>query len=164
MTRVFLDKIIKKPKKNTFGLADIHYEDYKYYCPMTVGFFDELKDEKIIDVDINIYAYDDYDVFENEEDFLKQKENSMAPESIVAIGNFCIENEGFKKSSENFINGKVINIQENEDNYYVELECLNIIFHAIYKKTKKIEKGNIISSMYKTEIELIKDLNENIFS
>ena len=155
MTIIHVDKIIRNAKGDKPGLADIHYEDDCFCCPMTVEFYSSLpKDERSLDVDIILYSYNDYEVYKDEEEFINKKDNSMAPESIIPIGNFQIESGVFKKSSENFINGKVLSVRENDEYYEVELQCLNVIYYAYYHVGfgPKPEVGNIISSVYWTEI------------
>lgn len=158
MTRIQIDKIYRKPKQEKSGLADICFKDEKHSINMTVQFDDEIPHKGEIDADIILYAYDDYDVYEDEEQFNIKNEYSLSPESFIPIGNLQTENPNFKKNPDNFISGIVLSSREFDDYYAVELKSLGITYYANYHKNKSMPKvGNVISSVYVTYIETIKE-------
>ncbi len=159
-TKVKIEKVIRNPRDDKPGLVDIELEDGMYNIQMTVEVYEKIPgDMKTASANFTLYSMGDYDVFKDEEEFTKKKEKSMAPQSLIPIGSFTIGLDGWKKSPEVFINGKVSEVVEDNENYYVELECLNVIYYAIFKKETGVrpEEGNIISSGYWIEMEILKE-------
>ena len=159
-TKVKIKKVIRNPINDKPGLVDIELEDGMYNIQMTVEVYEKTPgDMKTASADFTLYSMGDYDVFKDEEEFTKKKEKSMAPQSLIPIGSFTIGQDGWKKSPEVFINGKVLEVVEDDENYYAELECLNVVYYAIYKKGMgvKPEEGNIVSSGYWDEMEIQKE-------
>ena len=157
VTQAKITEIVKEIEGENPGLVDIEIENDYFFIPMTVEVYNKLPEVgSTVDAELVLYSFEDYDVFENEEAFIKCKKKSMAPQSIIPIGNFSIGQENFEKSCENYINGKVISAEEDEKYYLVELECLGVIFNAMYRKDfgDKPSVGNIISSTYWVEMEI----------
>lgn len=159
-TKVRVKKIVQKPRNDKPGLIDIELIDDTYYVEMTVEVSEEVPDEEsVIDVDLELYATSEYDLFKDADDFYKQKEGSMADQSIISIGSFVIDSNGFKKSPEIFLNGSVLDVHEYDDCYEAKIECLHATYYAILDKYKgkKPKVGNVISSMFWVEMSIRKD-------
>ena len=159
-TTVKIKKIVKRPRGDKPGLVDIELIDKTYYVEISADIFGEVPEvESYVEAELELHSIGDYDLFKNEDEFMKEKEGSMAPQSIIPTGSFSIGQEGWKKSSEIFLNGKILAVQEYDDIYTAEIECLNVVYYAILEKSKgrKPEIGNIISSMFNTEMIIEKE-------
>ena len=159
-TTVKIKKIVKRPGKDKPGLVDIELIDKTYYVEISADIFCEVPEvESYVEAELELHSIGDYDLFKNEDEFMEEKDGSMAPQSIIPTGSFSIGQEGWKKSSEIFLNGKILAVQEYDDIYTAEIECLNVVYYAILEKSKgrKPEIGNIISSMFNTEMIIEKE-------
>ncbi|MBR2788849.1 MAG: hypothetical protein IKD94_06760 [Erysipelotrichaceae bacterium] len=157
--KVKIENIIRKPRGEKPGLAEVSIDDGRYFIEMNVDVFDKMPEPgSVIEAEFKLYPIGEYDIFENEEEFNKEKEGVMAPQSIIPFGSLCIGQDGWKKSSENLINGKVLDVREDDEYYIVDLESLEIIYCARYEKKSgdKPEVGNIISSAYSVEMKICK--------
>ena len=159
-TTIKIKKIVKRPRGDKPGLVDIELIDKIYYVEISADIHGEVPEvENYVEAELELQPVGDYDLFKDEDEFMKEKEGSMAPQSIIPTGSFSIGQEGWKKSSEVFLNGKVLTVQEYDDIYTAEIECLNVVYYAILEKSKgkKPEVGNIISSLFNTEMIVEKE-------
>ncbi len=159
-TTVKIKKIVKRPRGDKPGLVDIELIDKIYYVEISADIHGEVPEvESYVEAELELQPVGDYDLFKDEDEFMKEKEDSMASQSIIPTGSFSIGQEGWKKSSEVFLNGKVLTVQEYDDIYTAEIECLNVVYYAILEKSKgkKPEVGNIISSLFNTEMIVEKE-------
>jgi len=157
---VKIKKIVKRPRGDKPGLVDIELIDKIYYVEISADIHGEVPEvENYVEAELELQPVGDYDLFKDEDEFMKEKEGSMASQSIIPTGSFSIGQEGWKKSSEVFLNGKVLTVQEYDDIYTAEIECLNVVYYAILEKSKgkKPEVGNIISSLFNTEMIVEKE-------
>lgn len=157
---VKIKKIVKRPRGDKPGLVDIELIDKIYYVEISADIHGEVPEvESYVEAELELQPVGDYDLFKDEDEFMKEKEGSMASQSIIPTGSFSIGQEGWKKSSEVFLNGKVLTVQEYDDIYTAEIECLNVVYYAILEKSKgkKPEVGNIISSLFNTEMIVEKE-------
>ena len=162
-TKVKIENIIKKPKDDLPGLVEISVSDERYYIEMNVDVYDKLPPiGSVVDAELIIYPVDSYDVYKNEDEFNKEKKGALASQSIIPLGKLLSDQAIQEKNSQNFINGKVIDMKEYEDYYLVNLESLKIIYSAILKKKDGIkpEIGNILSSTYSVEMELYQEAKQ----
>lgn len=159
-TTVKIKKIIKRPRGDKPGLVDIELIDKIYYVEISADIYGEVpEEESCVEAELELHSVGDYDLFKNEDEFMKEKEGSMAPQSIIPTGSFSIDQEGWKKSSEVFLNGKILAVQEYDAIYTAKIKCLNVVYYATLEKSKgrKPEVGNIISSLFKTEMIIEKE-------
>ena len=159
-TTVKIKKIIKRPRGDKPELVDIELIDRAYFVEISADIYGEISEEgNCVEAELEIRSVKNYDLFKDEDEFMEKKEGSMAPQSIIPTGSFSIGQEGWKKSSELFMNGKILSVQEYDDTYVSEVECLNIVYYAILDKNKgrKPETGNIISSLFLTEMIIEKE-------
>ncbi len=159
-TAVKIKKIVKRPRGDKPGLADIELIDKTYFVEMSVDFYGEVPEKgSFAEVELELQPLGAYDLFDDEKHFMKEKKGSMAPQSIIPVGSFSIGHDGWKKSSELFLNGKVLSVRDYDDTYITEIECLNTVYYATLEKSKggKPEAGNIISSMFWTEMIVEKE-------
>ena len=156
-TKIKILEVLKKAFENKPGLVAIEIQDNTYDINLIADYYGVLTDDEDIDVELELKQTGSYDLFKDEDAFMREKNSIMTSQSIIPVGSFSIGQNDFKRSSQVFLNGKIVSVKEFKDNYSLKIECLNTIYYlSIDKNNKKPEVGNIISSLFNLEIVIEK--------
>ena len=153
--KIRIDKIQRAAHNQKPGLVDAWIISKNFDCPMTLAFQEQAfeEDSEIDNCYIFLYYYqnenEDFLVYENEEAYHLECDSSMAPESIIPVGNFSDNRSAYSR-----INATVTDVKEEDGYVYLDLSCNGITFYATVEAVsdRKIEIGNIVRALWWAEL------------
>ena len=153
--RITIENITNPTNNQKYSLLDTWVSNEGFECPLVLAYNGTLIEENTEIENGTILLHndptdrDDFAIYKDADSYYEQSNSSMSEESIIPIGGFSQT-----KSAYCMINGKVVDVQNKDNNIYINLECNSLVFQAFIENNTdtKIEIGNIVHAVWWAEL------------
>ena len=158
--------MVQEAGKNFGTIAQFNSNGFIFVAELKNCGIEDFIEDKEYDVDVKFYGQHIYNVYENEEEYYAS-ENHMSSEAIIPAGAFNPnpEDKRWKPAPFNYINSKVVNIEDSSriklpgKLYLIQGQVLgHEIDQSLYwenkNEAKDVKIGNIVLGLYWAELKL----------